>query len=772
MSSKRAIFPISKVNAELEDTDIPQEKINAIVAFCRLHFSSLRQEVYELIEKGIQLAEYNAQYDALDTLLIYRAYYLLHYEQRTEAYRLCKELLPKFLADKNFSEYGFALTLLCQMEWSKGNLEAAFEYIKNALISLKYKRNKLQSLAYIYYIQAVFYFDLNELTLAKQFYQKSLNYLKKVAPIGLLGYIKIGLASISVQKEEYFKGVRNLEEVLKIGKEYFHWNMEARAYHELGKIYLLNKQPQKARIYFLKSYDIRKSNHALPALVSTMISLAEICFEQKQYEACENYLKEALEICVSKRLNTKTAKIYQLFSQLYEHKNAFQASLVYLKKYNLLSLKQKNDKVAIKNKYLKFNYQSEHNKKLNKTSRYLNVINEFAVGFLKTNTIDEIVWMVARDAIGKLGYEDCVVYLFDENKEYLLQKAAWGPKNPISFDIHKPIKLKPGLGIVGDVARTGIGEIVSDTSKDERYFLDDESRLSEITVPIIADGLVIGIIDSEHTKRNFYSQEDLRTLTTIASMTSSRLTQAFVLEKLKRHQLKLEENVRDKTRELHKALNHLQVMNTELSYRNDEKDILLKEVHHRVKNNLQIVTSLLSLQSFSIKDSKTKALFDTSQHRINAMALIHEMLYQSDNLSMINYAEYLQFLLNNLLKSFKGVQHNISLQLSVVEMYLNIDTAIPLGLMINEIVTNSLKYAFNDSKEGLLSLKISETDQTGRYFMEIGDNGPGFSDSFDRVKRKSLGMQLIFKLTKQINGQVDLDYTRQGTHYKIYFENI
>ena len=107
MSSKRAIFPISKVNAELEDTDIPQEKINAIVAFCRLHFSSLRQEVYELIEKGIQLAEYNAQYDALDTLLIYRAYYLLHYEQRTEAYRLCKELLPKFLADKNFSEYGY-----------------------------------------------------------------------------------------------------------------------------------------------------------------------------------------------------------------------------------------------------------------------------------------------------------------------------------------------------------------------------------------------------------------------------------------------------------------------------------------------------------------------------------------------------------------------------------------------------------------------------------------------------------------------------------------
>jgi two-component sensor histidine kinase len=213
-------------------------------------------------------------------------------------------------------------------------------------------------------------------------------------------------------------------------------------------------------------------------------------------------------------------------------------------------------------------------------------------------------------------------------------------------------------------------------------------------------------------------------------------------------------------------------MNTELSYRNDEKDILLKEVHHRVKNNLQIVTSLLSLQSFSIEDKKTKILFDNSQHRINAMAFIHEMLYQSDNLSMINYAEYLKLLLNNLLKSFKGTQHNIRVELAVVEMYLNIDTAIPLGLMINEIVTNSLKYAFNDTIKGVLFLKISETTETGKYFMEIGDNGPGFGDSFESVRKKSLGMQLIFKLTKQINGQVILDRARKGTHYKIYFENI
>ena len=250
------------------------------------------------------------------------------------------------------------------------------------------------------------------------------------------------------------------------------------------------------------------------------------------------------------------------------------------------------------------------------------------------------------------------------------------------------------MGIVGHVANTGIGEIVFDASKDDRYYLDDESRNSEITVPIIASGQVIGVIDSEHSKKGFYSKDDLEILTTIASMTSSRLAQAFAIEKLNQHQSKLEEMVENKTSELRETLDQLTQINKELSIRNQEKEILLKEVHHRVKNNMQIITSLLSLQSFNITDKNTKKLFRNSQHRINSMALIHEMLYQSENLSKINYSQYLKQLIDNLISSFKGNKHSISIDLDVPDMYLNIDTAIPLGILINEILTNSLKYAF------------------------------------------------------------------------------
>lgn len=122
----------------------------------------------------------------------------------------------------------------------------------------------------------------------------------------------------------------------------------------------------------------------------------------------------------------------------------------------------------------------------------------------------------------------------------------------------------------------------------------------------------------------------------------------------------------------------------QINEKNKEKDLLLKEIHHRVKNNLQVITSLLSLQSHSIVDPTTKELFSQSQHRINSMAMIHEMLYQSNDLSKINYKSYLDQLVEKLVSSFKGINHQVKIDLDVPELFLNIDTAIPLGLLITE----------------------------------------------------------------------------------------
>jgi serine phosphatase RsbU (regulator of sigma subunit) len=199
-----------------------------------------------------------------------------------------------------------------------------------------------------------------------------------------------------------------------------------------------------------------------------------------------------------------------------------------------------------------------------KKEHYLKVINQFATLLLNAKTTEDVVWTVAKNAIAQLGYVDCVIYLVDEENEYLIQRAAHGAKNPIALDILNPIKIKIGDGIVGSVAKLGIGEIVSDTTLDGRYILDDNMGLSEIAVPIVYQDKVIGVIDSEHPDKNFYPQDDLQILTTIASMTATKLMQTKNDEKLLEYQNNLEHLVRQKTQELNKTLNELKSQTLEL----------------------------------------------------------------------------------------------------------------------------------------------------------------------------------------------------------------
>ena len=200
-----------------------------------------------------------------------------------------------------------------------------------------------------------------------------------------------------------------------------------------------------------------------------------------------------------------------------------------------------------------------------KKEHYLEVINQFATLLLNAKSTDDIVWTVAKNAIAQLGYVDCVIYLLDEKDEFLIQRAAHGPKNPVDLDILNPIKIKLGQGIVGTVALKQKGEIISDTSTDPRYIFDNNMGFSEISVPIIHNGKTIGVIDSEHPEKNFFPIDDLNILTTIASMTATKLVQAFYDQKIKEHQINLEFLVEAKTNELTKALRDLKTQTIELT---------------------------------------------------------------------------------------------------------------------------------------------------------------------------------------------------------------
>jgi two-component sensor histidine kinase len=208
--------------------------------------------------------------------------------------------------------------------------------------------------------------------------------------------------------------------------------------------------------------------------------------------------------------------------------------------------------------------------------------------------------------------------------------------------------------------------------------------------------------------------------------------------------------------------------NKKIEKQNEEKEVLLKEIHHRVKNNLQIISSLLSMQTRGLHDLKVIDAMKESQSRVKTMALIHEKLYQYDNLSQINMKEYMQQLSDFLTQTY-GRGKEIEVIVNSEEINLDIDIAVPLGLITNELLSNALKYAFEDSQKGKIEIILIQTEDSG-YKLVVSDTGVGLAKDLDIEKTTSLGLRLVRSLTRQINGNLSIS-SQAGTTFSIQWQN-
>ncbi len=197
-----------------------------------------------------------------------------------------------------------------------------------------------------------------------------------------------------------------------------------------------------------------------------------------------------------------------------------------------------------------------------------------------------------------------------------------------------------------------------------------------------------------------------------------------------------------------------------------EKEILLKEIHHRVKNNLQIISSLLSMQASKISDKAMLNMFQNSKDRVRSMSIIHEKLYQSNSFTKIKFSEYIETMAVELFTTYE-ISSNIKLKLNINEVYLNIEKAIPCGLIINEIVSNSLKHAYKENEEG--EIKINLFQEKNQINLIISDNGCGLPKDIDFDNTKTLGLQLVNVLMDQLEGNIDL-ISKNGTQFTISFK--
>ncbi|MDL1898586.1 GAF domain-containing protein, partial [Anaerolineae bacterium CFX7] len=349
--------------------------------------------------------------------------------------------------------------------------------------------------------------------------------------------------------------------------------------------------------------------------------------------------------------------------------------------------------------------------------------------------------------------------IFDVQSTYiaLYDRAHETIALPYFVNDNKRVQVEPirfGEGLTSQIIRTRQPLVLNETLDDTMAQLGAKvfgaPAQAYLGVPILVGDEVTGVISIQSAVRGHtFGEGNVRLLETIAAAVGAAIQNAQLYGAM-------EQEVQERKR-----------AEEEIKLSLKEKEVLLKEIHHRVKNNLQIITSLLNLQSAQIKDPETLAMFRESQARVRSMALIHEKLYQSKDLARIDFSGYVRELMVYLFRSYTVSPDQIQTEFEMGEIYLGIDTAIPCGLIISELVTNAMKYAFPNGRRGRLAIALHPRDD-GNLVLRIADNGVGFPDDFDWRESDSLGLQLVSTLTSQLHGKMEVS-GRDGACFTLTF---
>lgn len=334
--------------------------------------------------------------------------------------------------------------------------------------------------------------------------------------------------------------------------------------------------------------------------------------------------------------------------------------------------------------------------------------------------------------------ENIYVALYNENDNTITYPFYY------SVNDRKEIESRPyGKDFTEFIIRSKKGIILNEnllnTLKLMGISYEENEAKSLIAVPMIAGEKVLGVITiQDYTSENSFTQSQLELLTTIGSQAAIALENSYLYS------------------EVTKSL--------------QEKEMLLQEVHHRVKNNLQVMSSLIKLQSRYIKDERMLEILKETGGRIQSMAIVHTKIYNSKDYEFIQFGEYTRNLIENFQTTYGYKLRNVRFDMDIGELKLNIDTAIPCGLIINELVSNAIKYAFPESKHGTITISVKHF-KDNFYKLIVKDDGIGVTEGVDIKKSDSLGIQLVTLLSRQLNGTIEVTTAPgNGTEFIITFE--
>ncbi len=362
-------------------------------------------------------------------------------------------------------------------------------------------------------------------------------------------------------------------------------------------------------------------------------------------------------------------------------------------------------------------------------------IDYFANSVYGENSVNEICWDIARNCISQLQFEDCVVYLLDEERNIMVQKAAYGPKNPKGHEIIDPIEISPGHGIVGNVWLTGKSEIIGDTTKDKRYIIDDTKRNSEISVPIFHDGKVIGVIDSEHSQKHFFTENHLKALTTIASISANKIAEANAEAMAKQNEIKL--------LEINKMLAESQLMAL------------------RAQMNPHFVFNCLN----SIQECIVTQKYGEASKYLNKFSKLFRTVLNNSGKKLVSIDEEKEVL--ELYLELEQMRFEQSFEYEmIVDEELEIDEILLPSMLLQPYVENALWHGLMH-KTGERKMKIEFKRINEELFRcTIDDNGIGRKKSFELKEQQSKAKRHESKGLKISKDRLTL-LERQGYHASI-----
>lgn len=495
---------------------------------------------------------------------------------------------------------------------------------------------------------------------------------------------------------------------------------------------------------FLQAYQIEKRLNNTIGIVHNLRQIANALRDQKQYAQAVQYYEEVIRLLQGTRNIAHLASTYHSLALLYKKTGQLELALQYANK--ALHIKKKDS--GIKKQVTSAALVAELYYMLGQPSACLSLCQEYLFWAKKVRydmAISRLAFLAAMSAHQLGRKEDALLFLKDGD-------AATAHQNTLDLAPQTYQLATEAYAQLGLYKKAYQYQLKFQKVQDSIFSLEKSKAIAE-------------------TEARYEAEKKEQRIAALAKENRIKATQQYALmgglALLTALAIALWFNAR--TRQRHNKV--LTQTNQALSRKNQEVETLLREIHHRVKNNLQIVTSLLRMQARKIQDPHALEAISASQARVRSMALLHQRLYQGDALKDIPMRPYLTDLAAGLLDAYESDEKNIALHIAVDDISLDVDTAVPVGLIANELLTNALKHAFSQQQQGYLDLSFVQ--QTNGFQLEVADNGVGFpiKDNKPSAQNTGFGLDLVETLSEKLHGQI-IYQNGQGSRVTLIVQNV